>query len=41
MDIAYSVLTLAFLVSVGVWCREVLKEEVRGLSEDRKNAPLD
>lgn len=27
MDVAYSVLTLALLVSVGVWCREMLKED--------------
>lgn len=27
MDIAYSVLVLALLVSVGVWCREMLKGE--------------
>lgn len=27
MDVAYSVLTLALLVSVGVWCREMLKGE--------------
>lgn len=27
MDIAYSVLTLALLVSAGVWCREMLKED--------------
>lgn len=27
MDVAYSVLTLALLVSAGVWCREMLKED--------------
>ena len=27
IDVAYSVLTLAFLVGVGVWCREMLKED--------------
>lgn len=27
MDIAYSVLTLALLVSAGIWCREMLKED--------------
>ncbi len=27
IDVAYSVLTLAFLVGVGVWCKEMLKGE--------------
>ena len=27
MDIAYSVLVLALMVSVAAWCREVLKED--------------
>lgn len=35
MDIAYSVLTLALLVSAGVWCREMLKEVVEGEKEWR------
>ena len=30
MDVAYSVLTLALLVSAGVWCREMLKGENNG-----------
>lgn len=27
MDIAYSVLVLALLVSVAAWCREMVKED--------------